>query len=85
MFNKELTYISISAEYAEIPLIPPYLQPGYHRFTDGANFASGGAGILDDTNPEVVCYSFLFTISLISKHYILVLVDYRAFDFLSIN
>ncbi|KAI9119760.1 hypothetical protein K1719_009149 [Acacia pycnantha] len=38
------------AEYAEIPLIPPYLQPGYHRFTDGANFASAGAGTLDETN-----------------------------------
>ncbi|KAI9119691.1 hypothetical protein K1719_009080 [Acacia pycnantha] len=37
------------AEYAEIPLIPPYLQPGYHRFTDGANFASGGAGVLLET------------------------------------
>ncbi|KAI9119707.1 hypothetical protein K1719_009096 [Acacia pycnantha] len=37
------------AEYAEIPLIPPYLQPGYHRFTDGANFASAGAGVLDET------------------------------------
>ncbi|KAI9119820.1 hypothetical protein K1719_009209 [Acacia pycnantha] len=42
------------AEYAEIPLIPPYLQPGYHRFTDGANFASAGAGTLDETNQGMV-------------------------------
>ncbi|XP_028783591.1 GDSL esterase/lipase 1-like [Neltuma alba] len=34
-------------EYAELPLIPPYLQPGYHRYTDGANFASGGAGVVN--------------------------------------
>ncbi|XP_028752147.1 GDSL esterase/lipase 4-like [Neltuma alba] len=43
-------------EFAELPLIPPYLQPGYHRYTDGANFASGGAGILVETNQgSVVC------------------------------
>ncbi|KAI9119845.1 hypothetical protein K1719_009234 [Acacia pycnantha] len=42
------------AEYAEIPLIPPYLQPGCHRFTDGANFASGGAGVLDETDQGMV-------------------------------
>ncbi|KAK4269024.1 hypothetical protein QN277_022233 [Acacia crassicarpa] len=52
-FTNGRTVPDFIAEYAEIPLIPPYLQPGYHRFTDGANFASGGAGILDDTNQEV--------------------------------
>ncbi|KAE7998992.1 hypothetical protein FH972_003480 [Carpinus fangiana] len=37
------------AEYAKLPLTPPYLHPGYHRYTDGANFASSGAGALDET------------------------------------
>ncbi|KAK3043168.1 hypothetical protein RJ639_001601 [Escallonia herrerae] len=38
------------AEYAELPLIPPYLQPGNHQFNYGANFASAGAGALDETH-----------------------------------
>ncbi|KAK2970480.1 hypothetical protein RJ640_023663 [Escallonia rubra] len=43
------------AEYAKLPLIPPYLQPGNHQFGYGANFASGGAGALDETFPGLVC------------------------------
>ncbi|KAK2970479.1 hypothetical protein RJ640_023662 [Escallonia rubra] len=39
------------AEYAKLPLIPPYLQPGNHQFGYGANFASAGAGALDETHP----------------------------------
>ncbi|GJV50856.1 GDSL esterase/lipase 1-like protein [Tanacetum coccineum] len=31
------------AEYARLPLIPPYLEPGNNEFTYGANFASAGA------------------------------------------
>ncbi|XP_075646454.1 GDSL esterase/lipase 1-like isoform X2 [Castanea sativa] len=42
------------AEYANLPLIPPYLHPGYNRYIDGANFASGGAGALDETRPGLV-------------------------------
>ncbi|RVX16949.1 GDSL esterase/lipase 1 [Vitis vinifera] len=42
------------AEYAKLPLIPPYLQPGNHQFTYGANFASGGAGALDEINQGLV-------------------------------
>ncbi|XP_037492979.1 GDSL esterase/lipase 1 [Jatropha curcas] len=38
------------AEYLKLPLIPPYLQPGNHQFTDGTNFASGGAGALVETH-----------------------------------
>ncbi|EOY27364.1 GDSL-motif lipase 2 [Theobroma cacao] len=38
------------AEYAKLPLIPPYLQPNNHQFTSGVNFASAGAGALTDTN-----------------------------------
>ncbi|ERN06369.1 GDSL esterase/lipase 5 [Amborella trichopoda] len=42
------------AELANLPLIPPYLQSNAdHSY--GANFASGGAGVLSDTNQgEVV-------------------------------
>ena len=40
----------ISAEFAKLPYIAPYLQPGYNQFTDGANFASAGAGALAETN-----------------------------------
>uniref|UniRef100_A0A2P2JSU5 Uncharacterized protein MANES_11G013800 n=1 Tax=Rhizophora mucronata TaxID=61149 RepID=A0A2P2JSU5_RHIMU len=36
------------AQYANLPLIPPFLQPGAEYY-DGANFASGGAGALDET------------------------------------
>ncbi|KAJ1408294.1 SGNH hydrolase superfamily [Sesbania bispinosa] len=38
------------AEYANMPFIPPHLQPGYHEYTNGANFASAGAGALVETN-----------------------------------
>ncbi|WRX27897.1 GDSL lipase/esterase - like 10 [Theobroma cacao] len=37
------------AEYANLPLIQPYLQPGNHQFTYGVNFASAGAGALAET------------------------------------
>ncbi|KAF8012815.1 hypothetical protein BT93_I0851 [Corymbia citriodora subsp. variegata] len=37
------------AEYAKLPLIPPYLQLKNGEFVGGANFASGGAGVLTDT------------------------------------
>ncbi|MBA0623151.1 hypothetical protein Godav_008634 [Gossypium davidsonii] len=42
------------AEYANLPLIPPYLQPGNHEFTTGVNFASAGAGALSETNQGFV-------------------------------
>ncbi|TKY64214.1 GDSL esterase/lipase 1 [Spatholobus suberectus] len=34
------------ATFADLPMLPPYLQPGPHRFIDGANFASAGACVL---------------------------------------
>ncbi|KAF3451967.1 hypothetical protein FNV43_RR08063 [Rhamnella rubrinervis] len=37
------------AEYANLPLIPPFLQPGFHNYYDGVNFASSGAGALVET------------------------------------
>ncbi|KAK6941236.1 hypothetical protein RJ641_026613 [Dillenia turbinata] len=43
-----------SAEYAGLlPLILPFLQP-YPKFIHGANFASGGAGVLTETNQGLV-------------------------------
>ncbi|GJT56508.1 GDSL esterase/lipase 1-like protein [Tanacetum coccineum] len=42
------------AEYAGLPLIPPYLEPGNNEFTYGANFASAGAGALIDTRAGFV-------------------------------
>ncbi|XP_027337345.1 GDSL esterase/lipase 5-like [Abrus precatorius] len=43
------------AEYAELPLIPPYLHPGYHdHYIYGVNFASAGAGALPETNQGLV-------------------------------
>nr|XP_048329677.1 GDSL esterase/lipase 1-like isoform X3 [Ziziphus jujuba var. spinosa] len=43
------------AEYAKLPLIPPYLQPGIdHQLTNGVNFASSGAGALVETRQGLV-------------------------------
>ncbi|XP_011043915.1 PREDICTED: GDSL esterase/lipase 1-like [Populus euphratica] len=42
------------AEFAKLPLIPPYLQPGNRQFINGVNFASGGAGALVETNQRRV-------------------------------
>ncbi|KAB1218296.1 GDSL esterase/lipase 1 [Morella rubra] len=47
------------AEYAKLPSIPPYLHPGYHRYTDGANFASAGAGALVETRQGLMSTSLL--------------------------
>lgn len=51
----KVKYFAVAAEYAELPLIPPYLQPGSHQFTYGANFASAGAGALVETSQGLVC------------------------------
>ncbi|XWS39710.1 hypothetical protein CRYUN_Cryun18bG0078300 [Craigia yunnanensis] len=42
------------AEYAGVPLIPAYIQPGKSKFIDGMNFASGGAGALVETHQGFV-------------------------------
>ncbi|CAI9280893.1 unnamed protein product [Lactuca saligna] len=42
------------AEYAGLPLIPAYLEPGNNEFTHGANFASGGAGALIESHAGFV-------------------------------
>jgi hypothetical protein len=49
----------VAAEFAKLPLIPPYLQPGNHQFTNGVNFASGGAGALVENNQGPVCAPLL--------------------------
>ncbi|KAG4912336.1 hypothetical protein AAZX31_19G072100 [Glycine max] len=42
------------ADYAKLPLSPPYLFPGYQRYLDGVNFASAGAGALVETHQGLV-------------------------------
>lgn len=37
------------AEYAELPLIPSYFETGKYKSIHGVNFASGGAGCLEET------------------------------------
>ncbi|KAJ0008207.1 hypothetical protein Pint_29415 [Pistacia integerrima] len=54
------TVPDLIAQFANLPILPPYLQPGDHQFTDGANFASAGAGVLDNTRPGSVC-NFVFS------------------------
>ncbi|XAR49852.1 hypothetical protein NMG60_11004010 [Bertholletia excelsa] len=39
------------ALFANLPILPPYLQPGEHDFTLGINFASAGARVLDLPHP----------------------------------
>ncbi|CAK7338951.1 unnamed protein product [Dovyalis caffra] len=45
------------AEYANLPYISPYLQPGNHQFIDRLNYESKGAGILAETHPGIVISS----------------------------
>ncbi|MBA0864443.1 hypothetical protein Goshw_002950 [Gossypium schwendimanii] len=37
------------AKYAKLPLIPPFLHPGFRQYYLGVNFASAGAGALVET------------------------------------
>ncbi|KAF5740557.1 GDSL esterase/lipase 1 [Tripterygium wilfordii] len=39
------------AQFAGMPLIPPFLQPGLHEYHYGVNFASAGSGAHVDTHP----------------------------------
>lgn len=54
-------YSANSAEYAKLPMIPPFLQPSA-EYINGVNFASGGAGVLSETNQGLVSNSLLFLI-----------------------
>lgn len=57
-------YYFIVAGYANLSLIPPFLQPGFRHYYDGVNFASSGAGALVETFQGSVCImcvrSFLY-------------------------
>ncbi|GLT85663.1 hypothetical protein SLE2022_038460 [Rubroshorea leprosula] len=52
-FSDGRVIVDLIAEYAKLPLIPPFLEASAD-FTNGANFASGGAGILPETNKGTV-------------------------------
>ncbi|CAN6573657.1 unnamed protein product [Malus baccata var. baccata] len=44
------------ANFAKLPMLPPYLQSGPHVLTDGANFASAGSGVLVETSPGTLSF-----------------------------
>ncbi|KAJ8750707.1 hypothetical protein K2173_015888 [Erythroxylum novogranatense] len=48
-FSDGRIIVDFIAEHAKLPLIPPYLEPSAD-FTNGVNFASGGAGVLPETH-----------------------------------
>ncbi|KAK4428774.1 GDSL esterase/lipase 5 [Sesamum alatum] len=48
-FSDGRIIVDFLAEYAKLPMIPPFLEPSAD-YSDGVNFASGGAGILSTTN-----------------------------------
>ncbi|KAL5579654.1 hypothetical protein UlMin_012096 [Ulmus minor] len=48
-FSDGRLVVDFIAEYAELPLIPPFLQPGFRQYYAGVNFASAGAGVLVET------------------------------------
>ncbi|XP_028201670.1 GDSL esterase/lipase 5-like [Glycine soja] len=48
-FSDGRVIVDFIAEYAKLPQIPPFLQPNAD-YSNGVNFASGGAGVLAETN-----------------------------------
>ncbi|WCJ42865.1 GDSL lipase [Euphorbia peplus] len=52
-FSDGYLTIDYIAEYAKLPIIPPFLQPSAD-YKQGANFASGGSGVLPETNQGTV-------------------------------
>ncbi|OAY36340.1 hypothetical protein MANES_11G013800v8 [Manihot esculenta] len=48
-FSDGRLMVDFIAEYANLPLILPFLQPGIDQYRFGVNFASGGAGALVET------------------------------------
>ncbi|PWA84364.1 putative 38.1 kDa protein [Artemisia annua] len=57
------------AEYARLPFIPPYLEPGNNAFTYGANFASSGAGTLIDNLAGLRTFNHLLLLTLDTTTY----------------
>ncbi|KAJ8756082.1 hypothetical protein K2173_024629 [Erythroxylum novogranatense] len=62
-FSDGRTMADFIAEYANLPLLPPYLQPGLNDYYNGVNFASGGAGNLEETFEEYHAVSLKTQIS----------------------
>nr|GMD37095.1 GDSL esterase/lipase 1-like [Ipomoea batatas] len=52
-FSDGRVIVDFIAEYAKLPLLPPYLQPNAD-YSGGANFASGGGGVLSTTHEGLV-------------------------------
>lgn len=52
-FSNGRIIVDFISEFANLPLIPPFLQPSAD-FVHGVNFASGGAGVLPETNQGLV-------------------------------
>lgn len=52
-FSNGRIVVDYISELANLPLIPPFLQPSAD-FVHGVNFASGGAGVLPETNQGLV-------------------------------
>ncbi|XP_061364602.1 GDSL esterase/lipase 5-like [Gastrolobium bilobum] len=52
-FSDGRVIIDFIAEYAKLPLLPPFLEP-FADYSKGVNFASGGAGVLAETNQGLV-------------------------------
>ncbi|KAI6700345.1 hypothetical protein NL676_014669 [Syzygium grande] len=44
------------SEYAKLPYIKPYLEPGFTDYTNGVNFACAGAGVLPETHPGTLYF-----------------------------
>lgn len=59
--------MSFAAEYANLPLIPPFLQPGFRHYYAGVNFASAGAGALVETFQGSVYSTICFFFVIIEK------------------
>ncbi|PON97051.1 Lipase [Trema orientale] len=52
-FSDGRIIVDFIAEYAKLPIIPPFLHPSAD-YINGVNFASGGAGVLSGTNQGLV-------------------------------
>lgn len=48
-FSNGRVIVDFIAEYANLPVVPPFMQPAAD-YSRGVNFASGGGGVLPETN-----------------------------------
>jgi hypothetical protein len=56
-----LRWICYTGEKLGLPLIPAYLSPESANYLTGANFASAGAGVLNDTGNDLVRFMRQFS------------------------